>query len=466
MDISKIIATNTNTFTSKNISGSEAIDEKPTSVKSLNFDSNESRIGSLTQNVLYAMNNFGLDTTLNSDIKIEALQNFVVTLYDSLTDKNIPSNISTSLNKEKLTLNVNNISDSIIEPINTENADIGYVSKNINLTPSISNISNSVNSSLISGGKNFKYSIDLSQSDLGNYTLSVVDNLKKAFDNIGQYLFSDITFNLKVISQNEDPNILAQTNAAMIEATSQDQNSIDTSFVSDTIYNYEFSPNTPDATLFINSSRLNDMSFSGTPDPNKFDFTSILTHEILHGIAFTGTIGTGNNLLKTKYDQFVSMQGKTPYFIGPNAKKANGGNPVLLTSEVTGSGSAFYHVAKSSDLMSDTISKGQIKTISALDIAMLEDIGIPIAKNASVSTNFDKIKNAYGNSNNMQPLINKIKNTSDLNVSFGNLVNVFADFPPVVPEINLQNFLTQIKLTAENNNSSYDTAGILISVMT
>jgi hypothetical protein len=66
----------------------------------------------------------------------------------------------------------------------------------------------------------------------------------------------------------------------------------------------------------------------------------------------------------------------------------------------------------------------------------------------------------------MQPLINKIKNTSDLNVSFGNLVNVFADFPPVVPEINLQNFLTQIKLTAENNNSSYDTAGILISVMT
>ena len=107
-----------------------------------------------------------------------------------------------------------------------------------------------------------------------------------------------------------------------------------------------------------------------------------------------------------------------------------------------------------------------IKTISALDIAMLEDIGIPIAKNASVSTNFDKIKNAYGNSNNMQPLINKIKNTSDLNVSFGNLVNVFADFPPVVPEINLQNFLTQIKLTAENNNSSYDTAGILISVMT
>jgi hypothetical protein len=294
----------------------------------------------------------------------------------------------------------------------------------------------------------------------------VVDNLKKAFDNIGQYIFSDITFNLKVISQNEDPNILAQTNAAMIEATSQDQNSIDTSFVSDTIYNYEFSPNTPDATLFINSSRLNDMSFSGTPDPNKFDFTSILTHEILHGIAFTGTIGTGNNLLKTKYDQFVSMQGKTPYFIGPNAKKANGGNPVLLTSEVTGSGSAFYHVAKSSDLMSDTISKGQIKTISALDIAMLEDIGIPIVKNASVSTNFDKIKNAYGNSNNMQPLINKIKNTSDLNVSFGNLVNVFADFPPVVPEINLQNFLTQIKLTAENNNSSYDTAGILISVMT
>lgn len=468
MNISKIIVPNTTMQTSKNISAGEAINERPKLIAGLtsdSYDSTESSIGSLTQNVLYAMANFGLDTTLNSDSKSDVLQNFVVKLYDSLTSKNTPSNFSNGFDTATLNLNSNKETDLSVEPITIKNADIGFVSTNINEAPSINNLSNAVDSSLISGGKNFKYSIDLSQSNLGNYTLSVIDNLKKALENIGQYINSDITFNLKVISQNEKPNILAQTNTSMIEANPQSQHSIDTSFVSDTAYKYEFSPNSPDATLFINASRLNDMSFSGIPEPTKFDFTSILTHEILHGIAFTGTIGTANNGLKTKYDQFVSVQGNTPYFVGPNAIKANGGNPVLLVSENAGSGSAFYHVAETSDLMSDTINKGQVKTISALNIAMLEDIGIPIIKDASVSTNSAKIQSAYGNSNNMQPLLSEIKNTSDLSVSFDSLINTFAGSSKS-PIVTLQNFLAQINLIAENNNSSYDTAGVLISVMT
>ena len=41
--------------------------------------------------------------------------------------------------------------------------------------------------SLISGGDGFKYTIDVSDANLGEYLPNVIDSLKTAFANIGQY---------------------------------------------------------------------------------------------------------------------------------------------------------------------------------------------------------------------------------------------------------------------------------------
>jgi hypothetical protein len=308
--------------------------------------------GSLTKNVLQTMQNMGFNTaSLSADDK-QVLQNFVQSLYKALAPMDAPS------------------PSSVGSPIDTNSTSVNAVNT----------IKTDMNT-LISGGDGFKYTIDVSDANLGEYLPHVIDSLKTAFANIGQYIHSDVVFNVKVIGQNTSNDILAEADATMTEATTQTENVIDTSFVSDVTYKSELHPNSPDANLFINLGRIGDMSFKGEPSPDKFDFTSIITHEILHGLAFTGVIGNAATPLRTKYDELVMMQNNKPYFVGVNAQKANAGNPVPLVPESAGNGSAYYHVDVQGDLMAETIKKGQVSPISPLDIAILQDLGIPVVPN-------------------------------------------------------------------------------------
>ena len=237
--------------------------------------------GLLTQNVLETLQNVGFNVSQLSENENGAVQNFVQSLYQSLMPR----------------INDNSVASQ-------------------------SDTNSILDSTLVSGGTNFKYSIDFSDASLGDYLPDVKANLQKALDNIGQYIRSDAVFNLKVFGKYKDSNVLAQTDSTMTQATLHEKQSIDTSFVSDSLYQYELNPNSADASLLINLSRIGDMSFSGKPTPDKFDLTSILTHEVLHGLAFTGTIGNVNTNLRTKYDDLVSIQDGVPFFVGENAKKS------------------------------------------------------------------------------------------------------------------------------------------------
>jgi hypothetical protein len=388
------------------------VSQNPTSIDST---------GSLTQNVLDTMKNMGLNTTSISMEGHQVLQNFVQSLYKALT------------------------------PVGVVNSDtpINAVKKETNL--------------LISGGDGLKYTIDLEDANLGDYLPDVIHSLKTALDNIGRYIRSDVVFNIKVIGQNTSAGILAQTEATMTEATTQSQQKlIDTSFVSDVTYQSELHPNTPDANLFINLERIGEMSFTPMPTPDKFDFTSIITHEILHGLAFSGALGNTNTPLRSKYDELVMMQNNTPYFVGVNAQKANGGNPVLLVPESAGSGSAFYHVNVAGDLMAETIQKGQVSVISPLDIAILQDIGIPIAHNDGLPP---KAQIAYGSPDNgLQKLIGTVQEASILNEHFDHLMLTFTDKNSVNAPIKLHDFLSQLSLNTLNNNILQNTVGSFMSV--
>ena len=377
--------------------------------------------GSLTQNVLDTMKNMGLNTTSISTDSNQVLQNFVQSLYKALAPVGA--------------VNSNN-------PTNT-------VKTETNLR--------------ISGGDGLKYTIDLEHANLGDYLPNVIHSLKTALDNIGQYIHSDIVFNIKVIGQNTSAGILAQTDATMTEAITQsEQKLIDTSFVSDVTYQSELHPNTPDANLFINLARIGEMSFTGTPVPDKFDFTSIITHEVLHGLAFTGALGNTATPLRTKYDELVMMQNNMPYFVGINAQRANGGNPVSLVPESAGSGSAFYHVNVEGDLMAETIQKGQVSVISPLDIAILQDVGVPVVNNATLPP---KAQIAYDSPNNsLQKLIGAVQEAHTLNQNFDHLILTFTDKNSVNAPIKLHDFLSRLALNTLNNNTLQNTVGSFMSV--
>jgi hypothetical protein len=380
--------------------------------------------GLLTQNVLETLQNVGFNVGQLSENENEAVQNFVQSLYQSLTPRINDNSVASQ-------------SDSL----------------------------SIVDNVLLSGGTNFKYTIDFSDANLGDYLPDVKANLQKALDNIGQYIRSDAVFNLKVFGKYKDINVLAETDSTLTQATLYEKQSIDTSFVSDSLYQYELNPHSSDANLLINLARIGDMSFSGTPTPDKFDLTSILTHEVLHGLAFTGTIGNVNTNLRTKYDDLVIIQDGVPFFVGENAKKANAGNPVPLASEKSGYGSAFYHVAIPTDLMSESIKKGEVKTISPLNVAMLEDIGISLANTGNATPSVAKTQNGYTNpSVGLQGLIGTIKQNNDLQSNFDNLAKVFGHKFTSSSAVNLPDFLTQLAANIENNTSIHSAVGSLISL--
>jgi hypothetical protein len=125
------------------------------------------------------------------------------------------------------------------------------------------------------------------------------------------------------------------------------------------------------------------MSFSGKPVAGKYDFVSILTHEILHGLAFTGNLDSNGE--KTPFDALVSMENGAPVFTGARAKALNANKPIALEPETVGNGSAYYHLTLENDLMSDTFGKGEVRSISALDLAILEDLGLSIVGVAPIA---------------------------------------------------------------------------------
>lgn len=319
-----------------------------------------------------------------------------------------------------------------------------------------------INSSpFLVGGTSFKYAVDMSEAELGDYFVDVKTNLKTALEDIGEYISSKVVFNLKVVTENVEDNRLASANSTVITTKNGSEESLDTSFISDSMYGVELSPEMPDSKLYINLAKMADMSFSGEPKPDKYDFTTVLTHEILHGIAFAGMLNS-DYPAKTGFDELVTMTESGPVFTGRHARTVNNGKPVPLAPESAGQGSAFYHVDIPDDLMAASIKKGEVKKISPLNVAMLQDMGVGIVNASSAKSN--KIQNAYGSpSVNLQNLISTIQQTNDLEDNFGNLVQTL-DSNNAYLDVNLHDFLSQLATTAQNTSDYQSAVGSLVSL--
>ena len=123
----------------------------------------------------------------------------------------------------------------------------------------------------------------------------------------------------------------------------------------------------PDINVTVSSAYIDSLFYDPSGQQavpsSQLDALSVFTHEVGHGL---GILYLGDSTYAANV-----RAGSTPTFVGGNAVRANGG-PVPLDA---GEG----HVTVAGDLMTPTISAGTRRPISDLDLAILQDIGAPIA---------------------------------------------------------------------------------------
>ena len=249
--------------------------------------------------------------------------------------------------------------------------------------PSSPSSSNTTNSS--SASAHFDYTLDWSSFSAyaGSVVASIQSCLTQALNNIGSHFSAKGNLDVKVVPEITTKSVLAEASGALVAMPSSLLSSahgatLTTDFLAESQTGIDANGSQPDATVYINMADLSlfDLNPLVAPTSTQYDLTTILTHEMLHALGFDGLIGSSASQ-STAYDRYVVMQNGTPYFTGPDAQSVYGG-PVPLAPVSTGAGSAYYHVAVSSDLMNNTIGPAQVKTISKLDLAILQDLGAPI----------------------------------------------------------------------------------------
>jgi hypothetical protein len=112
------------------------------------------------------------------------------------------------------------------------------------------------------------------------------------------------------------------------------------------------------------------------------------------------------------------------------------------------------------DLMSASLKKGEVKSISPLEVAMLEDMGLAIIGDSPTAP---KLQMAYSNpSANLQNLMNSIGQHEELQNNFTNLVASLGDSSSP-STVNLKDFLQQLAANTGNSNSPQNGLGSIFT---
>ena len=137
---------------------------------------------------------------------------------------------------------------------------------------------------------------------------------------------------------------------------------------------------------------------NGTVPAAEFDLLTVFRHEIAHGLGFSGFTDTSNGSLgsaATLFDTYiqqtvVSGTITAATFTGPNAEAAYGtllgtGIPTPVPLNLLNNGENFFHLANTAtealalDLMSGLgLTNGTFRNISSVDLAIMQDIGLPV----------------------------------------------------------------------------------------
>lgn len=140
-----------------------------------------------------------------------------------------------------------------------------------------------------------------------------------------------------------------------------------------------------DVNIKIDASNLSQFWFDPTPNDlsdgppaDKYDFFSIMLHELGHAFGITGfrnVDGGFTSSARSVFDNNTRIAGSTATYDSAAARAANGGNPVDLYAQGE-SGTRWVHVTTPSDAMYYAGTAGQRKLYSAIDIAFFHDQGL------------------------------------------------------------------------------------------
>ncbi len=229
----------------------------------------------------------------------------------------------------------------------------------------------------------FQYTLDFSAfSGYASQQTSVQACLLAALNKIGGFLNAKGSLDIQVIPENTSPSVLAEASSAMVTVPSTLKTThganYTTAFLTESQTGIDANGTQADAKVYINMSNWSLFNTNPNAAPNKsqYDLTTVLTHELLHAMGFEGNYPTPSGY-QTTYDTYIQMQNGLPYFVGPKAQAVFGG-PVPLDPASSGAGSAYYHLKVASDLMSSALPPGTVRSISALDMAVMQDLGAPV----------------------------------------------------------------------------------------
>jgi PEP-CTERM motif len=119
---------------------------------------------------------------------------------------------------------------------------------------------------------------------------------------------------------------------------------------------------------------------------NRTDARSVFLHEFGHAFGFNGwrdgTTGTLPGSYQSTFDSFTRLSGNTIFFSGPNARAAYGGDVPITFGNYTHVGNNAPRAG--GDLIPDLMNgivfyRGSRYQISALDLAIMQDVGLPVA---------------------------------------------------------------------------------------
>ncbi|MFN0005882.1 MAG: hypothetical protein ACKVPZ_12915 [Burkholderiaceae bacterium] len=229
----------------------------------------------------------------------------------------------------------------------------------------------------------FQYTLDFSPfSGYASQQTSVQACLLAALNKIGGFLNAKGSLDIQVIPENTSPGVLAEASSAMVTVPSTLKTThganYTTAFLTESQTGIDANGTQADAKVYINMSNwsLFNTNPNAAPSKSQYDLTTVLTHELLHAMGFEGNYPTPS-AYQTTYDTYIQMQNGLPYFMGPKAQAVFGG-PVPLDPASSGAGSAYYHLKVASDLMSSALPPGTVRSISALDMAVMQDLGAPV----------------------------------------------------------------------------------------
>jgi hypothetical protein len=234
----------------------------------------------------------------------------------------------------------------------------------------------------LSASDSLTISISDATGALAPYDAAIRQSVSAAWDMWASHFTRAAPIEVEIIYRPSNPGVLASAGSTIEVFTGQtfDGRRITQSGVaSELITGLDPNGAAVDAriNLSVDPGRL---VFRDSPDDamprDKLDALSIFAHEFGHVLGFRSALdsnGAPTQSFITNYDKLVTgLTANSLQFTGQNAVAAKGGNISLASS-----GPA--HLGAAGDLMASSLGAGQTKLVGVLDLAVLQDLGLPVS---------------------------------------------------------------------------------------